>query len=93
MGVILIINIIIDIIIICIVYNTREWLTQNTKTTKSLADQISKLIQITEYDMATMLDLVEELQNENIISSDFDIEFYKNMAEGEETDNDNRGSN
>lgn len=93
MGVILIVNIIIDIILICIVYNTRAWLTQNTKTTKSLADQISKLIQITEYDMVTMLDLVEELQNENIISSDFDIEFYKNMAEGEETDNDNRDSN
>lgn len=93
---IMIISGIINVITICMLYNTRKWLTQNDYRLKSIVDNVVSLNNLTEYNIVTMYDLIEELQDSNSISDDFDIELYKNMVDSlvddKETNNDNKDS-
>ena len=90
----LVLSVLINIILLCVHYNTRKWiqsiedsLLTNNKCTDFLMGENS-------YVAVTIHDLVKELKTQDIISEDFDIKWLESLIEesNKERENDNRNS-
>lgn len=79
--ILIIISIIVDIILACILYNTRKWLEETNESIKKLDHVIGNAVIIEYENMKTFYDVANQLKEKEILEHDYDLSRYKEIID------------